>query len=463
MSFRTASLMLVMLLVCSAAYADAPTVDARGTPRDYASGIPFSPKPGLAVQTLLLPLAVYRGARADLSDLAVFDADGRPVPFAVRAVEKLSENKRHEQALSFFPIHARREAEASALALEVERSSDGTVIAVRTPGTARPAAAQGDEAVRAYIVHTGARDEELSALRFELAPTRTNFVLELKVEGSDDLASWRVLSQGEAIGRLAHDGTSVERSRVALAKTRAAFLRISWPSELPAPIEKVFGESERVETATPLAPEHVEIGPVALADGAYPIDLGGTLPLESITPALPEERMLQATLLANDSESLRTLFDGQIYRLKHGATVLSSGAIPLAGTRARLLSLRIDSRASAPPKEPLSFDVAYAPDQLLFIAHGSAEHLLAFGSYRRASAPFAADALLSFLTPEQKRELPLVSAHAGAQRTLGGPAARTPPKPGFPVQSAVLWGVLVLGAGTLILLALRLLKKSERA
>jgi hypothetical protein len=432
---------------------------------DYASGIALTPEPGLAVQTLLLPLAVYRAARADLSDLSVFDGEGRPVPWALRTVTKLSERKRHEQALPFFPLYGPRSARASALALEVERSADGTVIAVRTPQAEKDAP---NEQLLAYIVHTGALAEDLMALRFELSATSASFVLPLQVEGSDNLSDWRVLAQGEAIGRLLHAGQEVERTRVPLAATccpRAAFLRVTWAGELPATVSKIWAEYEQLSATNPLAPRELSVGPIALEGGAYRVDLGGTLALASVTPHLPrDDVLLKATLLLGDGSDapLRQVFAGQIYRLSQAASALESGAIALSATRARVLSLRIDSR-SEPPEEPLTFSVAYAPDQLLFVPHGSGEHLLAFGSHRAEPAPFAADPLLSFLSPEQRARLPLESAHVGAVRTLAGEAARKAPEAPFPMRTALLWSVLVAGAATLILLALRLLKKTQGA
>jgi Protein of unknown function (DUF3999) len=451
-------LLLSLLLPALSAHAEEPA--PRPKPMDYAQGVALTPEPGLAVQTLLVPLAVYRAARADLSDLSVFDGEGRPVPWALRTVTKLSERKRHEDVLPFFPIYGQRSARASLLALEVERSADGAVIAVRTPQAAQEAASQQ---LLAYIVHTGAPAEDLTALRFELSAASTSFLLPIQVEGSDNLSDWRVLAQGEAIGRLVHAGQLVERTRVPLAATRAAFLRITWAGELPVAVSKILAEHEQLSATSPLAPRELALGPITLKDGAYRVDLGGTLALESITPHLPsDDVLLTATLLLGEGgdAALRQVFTGQIYRLSHAAAALDSGPIALSAARARVLSLRIDSR-SEPPKEPLTFSVAYAPDQLLFVPHGTGEHLLAFGSHRAEPAPFAAAPLLAFLSPEQRARLPLESARVGALRTLAGEAARKPPKAPFPMRTALLWSVLVAGAATLILLALRLLKRTQ--
>jgi hypothetical protein len=59
------------------------------TSADFAYAIPLTPTPGLAVQTTLLPLAVYRGVlRQDLGDLRVFNGAGRVVPHAIRVLDQ---------------------------------------------------------------------------------------------------------------------------------------------------------------------------------------------------------------------------------------------------------------------------------------------------------------------------------------------------------------------------------------
>jgi hypothetical protein len=456
------SLALVFALVVSPASADAPTPD-KVKPTDFAAGIALTPKPELAVQTVLLPLEVYRGARADFSDLSVFDAEGHAVPWAIRTVAKLSEVQRREQDVAFFPIYGAKSTQASALALRVERSAEGAVIAVHTPETS--AAAQGEKLL-AYIVHTGTPSADLIALRFELEPGDTSFVLPVQVEGSDNLSDWQVLSRGEAIGCLAHAGQAVLRQRIGIAPTRAAFLRITWSGELPLRVERMFAEQESVLARSQLAPRHVAVGPLPFKDGSYRLDLGATLALESVSPTLPAgDVLLKAALFIGEDgvQGAQPVFDGQIYRLSHASTALSSAPIALSSQRARVLELRIDTRASEPPTQPLQFDVAYAPDQLLFVAHGSAPHLLAFGSYRAQPAPFTAERLIAFLSPEQRASLPLESAQLGSLKTLGGEAARKAPKAPVATRTLLLWAVLVLGAGTLVALALRLLKKTSGA
>jgi hypothetical protein len=407
---------------------------------------------------------VYRGTRADLSDLSVFDEQGKPVAWALRTVPEIAQREVREEALPAFPIYGRESAQASALRLQLSRASDGmSVLDVHAVG---PESASKDGKLLAYILATPDPKQALNGLHFELAPAQANVLFALKVEASDDLSSWQLLTENAAIGQLSHDGQTVTRTRLALRTTYAPFLRVTWSGDAAPQFTKVSAEREHVRAESPLAPRHVTLGPAPLRDGAYRVDLGGNVPLLSVAPLLPaEEVLLKAALFVSSGadDAARELFSGPIYRLTHASETLTSAPIALASQRARVLTLRIDPRGAEPPKEPLAFDVGYAPDQLLYVAHGAGAHLLAFGSHHRDGSSYEAAQLIAFLSPEQRAALPLESAKAGEARVLGGEGARVLPKAPLPVRTAVLWSVLVAGAATLIVLALRLLRKSRGA
>lgn len=444
------------------ALADAPA--SKLTPNDFASGLALHGQPGLAVQTFLLPLEVYRAARADLSDLSVFDAQGKPVAWALRTVPEVAQREVHEDVLPAFPIYGQPSAQASALRLSLSRADDGmSVLDVHAVG---PESASKDGKLLAYILATPNPKQALDGLRFELAPAQANVLFALKVEASDDLSSWQLLTDSAAIGQLSHEGQTVARTRIALRTTHAPFLRVTWSGESPPQFAKISAEREHVRAESPLAPRHVTLGPAPLREGAYRVDLGGNVPLSSVTPLLPAEEVLLRGALwlsSGADDRAREVFSGSIYRLTHASETLTSAPIVLSAQRARVLTLQIDARGAEPPKEPLAFDVGYAPDQLLYVAHGAGAHLLAFGSHKREGSPYDASQLLAFLSPEQRAALPLESAKAGEARVLGGEGARLVPKQPLPVRTIALWSVLVAGAATLIVFALRLLRKNRGA
>jgi hypothetical protein len=85
--------------------------------------------------------------------------------------------------------------------------------------------------------------------------------------------------------------------------------------------------------------------------------------------------------------------------------------------------------------------------------------LLAFGSYKPVAPAFDADQLLAFMPETARNALPVESAKLGVRRMLAGAAARRAPPPAPSYRLPILWAILVLGAGTLVVLALRMLKR----
>jgi len=456
---RTLALALSCLLPAAALQADDADTDQASVPGDFAAGLTLETQPHLAAQTLLLPLEVYRGTRAGLPDLAVFDGDGRPVPYAVRALETRASDRREEEKAPLFPLREQANSNVSDLQLHVERAESGTVIDIRS-SAAQPAP---EAKVVAYIIDASYFHHDVAGIRLVLAASETSFTAPFKVEASDDLASWRTLTSGSVIGRLSHDGQSVERERIELIATSATFLRLSWPGqELPVAVQEAYLEftSQRVDFTRARVRDTTV--PVSAKNGAYELDLGGVLALESLQPLLPENVLIRATLALRDqpNDARSQVFEGQLYRLRHEGTELASAPIDLAARRARLVTLSVDPRGTGLANRPLAFEVQYAPDQLLFITHAPGPYLLAFGSHKDATRPFAANQLLEFMTPAAREALPRESARVIGTRVLSGPGARTAPLPAPSYKTPLLWAVLIAGAATLLLLALRLLRKT---
>ena len=456
-------LLLALVLLAAAALARADEAPERAPlrPEDFAFGLPLIIQPGPAVQTLLLPLEVYRGLRNDRADLSVFDGAGRSVPWALRELVATTAVQREEHAAPIFPLHGAASEGATDLSVQVERAQDGTLISVRTPRV-RPERSKAK--LLAYIVETGQADRELTGLRFALAAATESTLWSVRVEASDDLNHWQELTAGsQIVGRLLHAGQLVERAHVDLAPTRASYLRIRWDGSEPLPLDRLFVERSADVTRAPSTSATLSLPPRMLTNGSYELDLGGNLALIALVPRFATENvLLPATLYAGDEAASRHLvFAGQLYRLSHDGSTLESGPVALAHTRARFLRLSTDAHAVAPPRE-LGFDVSYAPEQLLFVPHGSEPHLLAFGSYRAEGPPFRAEQLLAPLSTAQQAKLPLASARVGQLRKLSGELARKAPPPPRSYRRAVLWSVLTAGALTMVLLALRLLAKTRR-
>jgi hypothetical protein len=268
------------------------------------------------------------------------------------------------------------------------------------------------------------------------------------------------------IGQLSHAGQRIQRSEIELTPTRAAFLRLRWDGELPGALRGAALVVAREQVAREATWAEVQVSATRASDRLFRADLGAILSVLRLAPKLPENSLVEASLgLATEPDQTPDpLFTGQLYRLQHAGVELASPALELSDVgarRARYVSLRVDPRTDTLPAT-LAFDVRYAPEQLLFVTRGPGPYLLAFGSYKETAPAFAAERLLAFMPEPARATLPRESARVQEHVKLAGDAARHAPPPPRSYRRELLWAVLIVGAGTLVVLALRLLRRLQR-
>lgn len=447
----------------------AARVQAQSTPQpveearvlsDFAEGLALTIQPELAVQTLLLPLEAYRGAHDDLSDLSVFNERGEAVPFALRSVSPELRAQREELQVPVFPIQriVAKTSDSAEISLHVKRDASGSVVDIRVPGT--PETPSARTYLAAYVLDTSALTQPATQLRLALDFGSETFTTHVRVEASDDLASWHTVASDAVLGQLSHAGHTIQRAQLELSPTQAKFLRLTW-SDGPLRFERAFVSFERAQPERERQVVHFKSPAVCKKDALYELDLGGVFPLSTLAPLLPENALIAGSvgLRRRKDDSEERVFDGQLYRIKHEGAELVSPALQLGTQRARYVSVHVDPRTRAMLPDTLELDVAYAPDQLLFVTRGKGPYVLAYGSRKTAPRAFEASELLAFIPEQARGALPLESAKLAGRRTLGGNAARSAPPPERSYKLPILWTILIVGAGTLVLLALRLLRK----
>ncbi|HEX6241558.1 MAG TPA: DUF3999 domain-containing protein, partial [Polyangiales bacterium] len=419
-------------------------------------------QPGQAVQTLLLPLQVYRGTRDGHPDLALFDPRGEPVPFALRNLRGRTRHTEEKLTVPLFPLRQlETQAPGSPMRMQIRRDDAGTIVDVAAPGIVSP---RTRTKVVGYVLDASKLEHAFDRVELVWDAHADGFQVRVRVEGSEDLANWQLLSPNVAVvGELRHEGHSIEQREIPLHPTRSKYLRVVWEGNFPVALRSAQLHVERssVEQAAP----RVVVSAQALraADHEYRADLGGSFPLTAITPRVPENTLVVGSLSVRQrlDQPLTPLTNGQFYRVHHAGVEFVNPPLEIALVPARYISLTVDPRTDA-IFNALAFEVEYAPEQLLFVTRGEGAYVLAFGSYRAAPPSFEADQLLAFLPEAARRQLPTETARAVDLQALAGESARREPLPPHSYRMQVLWGVLILGAGLLVVLAFRLLRKMER-
>ena len=178
----------------------------------------------------IVPMAVYLGIeRNDLGDLRVFNGQGEVLPHALLRPATTSVTQAKETPVPMFPIIGDQDPQ-EAMALEVRRNQDGTLVSLRT-STATP---QRTGVVRGLVLDTSRIRGDIRSLHLKMGDVTTPFHA-LSVETSNDLQQWRLLKNDAQIVRLTHAGQHIEKTTLEWNSVADKYLRLLWRSPELAP------------------------------------------------------------------------------------------------------------------------------------------------------------------------------------------------------------------------------------
>ena len=166
------------------------------TPADYAARIPIQADNSSAAWQITLSEEVYRWSQDDrLRDVAVFNAEGRPVPLARWQQEPEEHIERRQSELPAFELpEPPAEGQSGDWNLVIERDGSGRVrrIQTRDDGERTEPAASRD-----WLLDASAFDKGIDTVTLDWNDPHDGVVARFRVEGSDDLQSWRRLREDD--------------------------------------------------------------------------------------------------------------------------------------------------------------------------------------------------------------------------------------------------------------------------
>jgi hypothetical protein len=436
-----------LLLTCALSAAACYAAAADLSPTDFAYGMPILTPAAAAAYRVTLPVGVYQHAvRTDLADVRVFNAKGEVVPYALSRPSAGTVGRGPGTALPLFAL--RGDSAAAVDAVRVTIDSPNAAVKLQTQGSA---AAQG--AITQYILDGRALKVPAAALQLSWPEAAADFSGRLRIEASDDLASWRTIAQSEPIANLHANGEQLVNNRVEFAATAAKYWRLSWigrsaPFELTALIAEPADSRAEAERAI----LEVAGSTQGLAPGEYQFDLGARLPIERLDLRLPELNTVVAVELSSrvrPQDPWRHIDRRQFYRVATAAGELRNQPVDIAVNRDRYWLARAAGAAGA-ATGPIRLQAGWTPSDIVFLARGSGPFVLAYGS---SSAP-AAETDLSSVTAA----VTILHATLGASTELGGARRLAAPAAEFPWKRVLLWAVLALSVCLLAWMAYRLSK-----
>lgn len=420
---------------------------------DFARGAGIRAEGG-SIFRVLLPDDVYETAtRPDLGDVRVLNASGDAVPHTLREAPVPASPEAEWRTMPSFPMTDQLSRPART---QVRVDSNGTVLEVTNDPARR--------STTAHLVDVSTLREPLTrvALSWQ-APPGVTFLTRVSVESSDDLSHWRTIVPAAAVAQLQRDSYTLTQNEIELPAPGevAKYLRISWPKELArvalttVRVRPRASEREGQIRWRTLTVESLDQTGAALYDtrAMFPVRY---LDLEFADATAAASVTIQSRASAAAWVPRQS---GLFYRLQESNGVVQGAAARIAQTSDRYWRVEPTRGGEWKRERAPRLKVGWHPHELVFVAQGSAPYTLVYGSARTRTADAPVEALLASLD-ESERTNQVRPATLDAPRNLGGPAALAPAPP---YRRIVLWAVLVAAVGALALLAMRVLRDTNRA
>jgi hypothetical protein len=442
------------------------------TPQSFTHHTPIAVSGTGPFYQLVLPMTIYEGMeRDDLGDLRVFNGEGEVVPHALLRPETASVTRAKEITVPVFPIVGTQDPQ-EALALEVRRNADGTLISLRQSAVKPKRAGQ----VRGAVLDASRVRGDIRSLRLNIGAASTPFHA-LSVETSQDLEQWRPLKTDAQVVCLEHAGHHIDKTTLEWDSPADKYLRILWQAPESAPaITSASVLAERTAINRPPMLWSTPLPPQSMQNDHYDYRLPGRIPLEQLRIGLAQPNTLVPIDIQRylPGRSRRhpggwdSLARTVVFRLDSPQGEVSSPDIVLNDSAVDRLRLVVDGRSGGLGSTPPTLQIGFIPHILVFLPRGKGPYTLAWGAASIQDAALPVSTLVPDYHPNQAlvaspATLPALSMHAVLAGKDASAGATTDPSK--TQTKGVLWAVLVAGLlvlGGMVVLLLRQIKQNDR-
>lgn len=446
------------LLMTSLCLSASMTVNAAEVPKDYAYGLPLTTPGSEPFFRVELPGDVYQQtAWPDMRDLRVFNSQGVTVPFALYA-DETRETQSKTWPLRVFPLdHQQREANDQPQI--ILKSANGIEVTLPAEGE-KPSG-------RSLLLEVP--DEEgiypaLSGLKLTWGRLPQNWQARVSVLYSYDLKNWDSLIDDAPLMDLTSGSDRLLLDTIDLRNDgqmpRSHYLLLVFKDDAqPANLDlsAITGIAESTQSTQHYVTLAPSVKSVSNSEAEYSWSSPQPLSQVKITPAQSN------TVLPLSMEYRSSAQDGWHPLGKQAAYSLGdnvSAPLTLQGQLIQAIRLKgINQQWSGlPPLVSGEREVR----KLVFNAQGSAPFMLAWGNKTATAQALSLDVLIP---PETNQWLALPDAGKKAVQILGGRerlTATTEAEKSGLWQKGLLWALLIIGAGGLVVLALKVWREVQR-
>jgi hypothetical protein len=452
------SLSILFLLAPVAAQAAADP----NQPQSYEVRLPVALQPNAPLQRIILPAQVLAHMQSSaMNDLRVFNAQGQPLPMAVSENASLLHTERNSVALKSFPILGASDAtNVNGMSLRIEEQAGRRVVQIDS----KAQASASDRTVLGALLD--ARDIGDPAVGMQLdADLPEGQPITFDVQASPDLKNWQSLGQTvlfRAQGLNNGNGTAANSIALDGADLNKRYLRVTWTDAagLPAPVV-VRGATITTARGVANAPSAVATLSDVQLDNAHEVHF--TLPFATPVAGLRIKPQGDNVLIPirvlgrNDrSQTWTPMASGVIYRMTAAGKTQDGGAIALPAGSFREIKIEADKKTAGFTAIP-DITLEFQPVQIVVLASGGAPFTLAAGLAGAPASTLPMPSLIPGYRDGGESKLPLAAVDTAVSPNTVVVALGS--QDGLSTRSIVLWGILLLAALALGVMAWILLRQ----
>ncbi|PID46034.1 MAG: hypothetical protein CSB47_05835 [Proteobacteria bacterium] len=334
-----------------------------------------------------LPASVYeKMQRKDYGDLRVFSADGQLVPYQLSRVETASSQQ--QKSLVFYPFTKSQADDTSSIKVFIDQkqqSGQGSPIEQSIKITPKRGGdthdKQSDQEYQ-YIIENPKMKPRLCEIQLDWKQSKPSMVLPLRLDSSDDLQSWRSLSEGKSVSKLNYADSKLLQNKISFPCTSKKYLRLTWlQPALQVHLQKVQGVYTHHGTTKTRWKSFKKS--IQGKDNTWFFESDFVAGITKMEFVAPEDGLLyKGRLYCRDDEQHDWRFVKKVsqYRLKIGETYLQSAPFSLPFNKNRYWKVELDSEGQFTEGQLPEIRVAWVPRKLLFLAQGKAPFRIAFGN-----------------------------------------------------------------------------------
>jgi hypothetical protein len=403
------------------------------TPKQYAYQAEIS-EAKQALQRVELSVDVMlKVTRADMGDIAVFDAGGKSLPIWLRKVAITKTKQQFDLPIYLFNTYQQNRSKTLTIR---EQNLDQEQFSESTTTETVPI----DEARQEYVIGLSEADADLELKSIELIWTHepADQLLQLKIDAGNDLDSWRTLQNNKSLTNQ-NSGDAQWRTLSNIPK-KEKYLRLT-------PINSIrsFNLTQAIGTYSEKEPERKVWYPL----GGLQKSPGNPefFKFDMPSPVLPLELKLipgeQQSSVAGDLHASREGFEQKRLISSNIQQHNISGSEIEPSKAIKIPAQNYAHWWFKPNQEPVStprVEIAFAVYELLFLGNDNGPFTLAWGNHE-SNAP--SNDLVSLLSPNQQQQPSAELVQLGIMQIAAGESRLSPQKK-LPWLKWLLWLFLVV-------------------